>query len=287
METAESEIINKVITVLEKASEILTLQLSDIENIGRSYQSTDENEANKSALLIVTKRNSLEFFRNILDFLIYRLRNEKIEFFVFYLPQIRVMIELYSYLQYICNLHEDDQLILILTNNLFTLSSSVRNTKQDFSEIQALYTQQKNSFQYWLDEYEIIIPEKVDKLTKKKMNKQKLTLVPVEQRLNANEISKDCPLSSELWKGLPNSVYEFYRKFSLYVHGNPLMAKSHGTENFWIISECLIYASMIIELVNSRIIENKRLEEHKKFLYAVKMELPKFINLWGMKRQKV
>ncbi len=283
MNPIELETINKVISIIEKASEIISLQLGDIEDMGRNFSSIDENEANKNALIIVTKRNSLKLFKDILDFLIYRLKHEKEEFFIFYLPQVRVLIEIYSYLQYLNNEHEEDQLILILTNNLFTLSSSIRGSQEDYSDIQVMYTEQKNTFQYWLNKYQIDIPDQVEKLSQKKMKKQNLLIVPVEQRLKVAEIIKDCPLSTDVWKNLPNSVYEFYRKFSMYVHGNSLITQG-GNENLWIISECLIYSSLVIELVNSRITQNSRMDKHKELIFTVKKELPDFINLW-MKRR--
>ncbi len=283
MNPIELETINKVISIIEKASEIISLQLGDIEDMGRNFSSIDENEANKNALIIVTKRNSLKLFKDILDFLIYRPKHEKEEFFIFYLPQVRVLIEIYSYLQYLNNEHEEDQLILILTNNLFTLSSSIRGSQEDYSDIQVMYTEQKNTFQYWLNKYQIDIPDQVEKLSQKKMKKQNLLIVPVEQRLKVAEIIKDCPLSTDVWKNLPNSVYEFYRKFSMYVHGNSLITQG-GNENLWIISECLIYSSLVIELVNSRITQNSRMDKHKELIFTVKKELPDFINLW-MKRR--
>ncbi len=281
----EKETIKKVIDVLGKAVAILTLQLEDIAEIGRLEGLTDENEENKRSIILVTKRNSLELFRDTLNFLIYRLKNEKKEFFIFYLPQVRVLIEIYSYHQYLSTLHEDDQLILILTNSLYTMSCAARGSKEVDPEIQGLYSQQKNTFQFWLDEYQINIPERVDGLTKKKMKKQNLIIVPVEQRLNAHEIIENCPLSSELWKEIPKSIYEFYRKFSLYVHGDPLMTKARGNEVFWIISECLIQSSLIIELVNSKIINNRRVDEHKSFIDMMKKELPGFVELWSKKHK--
>jgi hypothetical protein len=187
-------------------------------------------------------------------------------------------------LQYLLNLHEEDQLILIIADTLYTLSSAVRGADVKNSDIQEKYTQQKKSFQYWLDLYDIKVPDEVGKFTKAEMIRQKLLIVPVGQRLSADQIKADCPLSSNMWKNLPDNIYEFYRKFSLYVHGNPLLSKSQGNENYWIISECLIFSSFTIELVNSKIINNKRSALHEQMLKNIGIVTPGLI--WSWTRRK-
>ena len=112
---------------------------------------------------------------------------------------------------------------------------------------------------------------------------------PVEQMLknewikeSAPQISRISPKHSE-----KNSHYNIYRHFSNYVHGNVLHKESYGNEKLWIISETINLSAVMVELINTKILNNSKRKEISEWMKRVAKNSSYFLQLWNLRREKI
>ena len=280
--------IEEQIKLIEDISEIIKTQIADIDSIGKGIVLPDEIEDLKRAGILVAKRRYLDFFNNIVSFLVEKLREEKEENFRFFLPNIRTLLDIYGQLLYLCNEDENKQASIYAANSLFTLVNTVEKPdeksneeeKQAYEKIKEVYNEGYRDWKLFFDRENIDIPEDMELFSRRKLNELGLNFPPLPQMLKKEIIKDSSPETIKTFPKTTKKVYNTYRFTSNYVHGNVLAKNIHGNEKLWIITKVQILSNLIVDLVNTKVLGGSRKKELVKWMQELSQRRPGFVNFW-------
>lgn len=290
MDISEEEIINESISEIKQALGIIKSEITAIDEKGNSKKQTllDPIDELVRCSILFTQRSYLDFFRKIVNFIYEKLDKETSEQdFFFHIPHIRTLIEIYSYLLYFCFQNEKRQMELIISKNFYTLAKV--DSSFPTSEIQQEYTKTHEHYKPYMDREKLVFPKNATDFSKKWLDKSGYDNPSVEQMLKTEWIKTSAPqiYTASPKKADKNSYYNIYRHFSNYVHGNVLHKESYGNEKLWIISETLNLSVVMIELINTKILDNSRRKEVLEWIKRVAKNSPNFLRLWALRRDKI
>lgn len=281
----EEEIIDESIIEIKQILGIIKSEISMIDDKGHSEKQTRANPIDEEtrATILFTQRSYLDFYRKIVDFIYGKLsEKDPDKDFFFYIPQIRTLIEIYSYLLYLCFQDEKRQMELIISKTLYTLSKSDSSFKtREIREQYALYYQ---SIKPFMDREKLIFPENSSDFSHRWLKNSGYDYPPVDQMLKTEWIKKSSPQISCVIN-LEVNPYYIYKHFSNYVHGNVLVKEDNGNEKFWIISEIIILSGLIAELANTKILNASKKREISEWIKRVSKNEPKFLEIWNLQRE--
>ncbi len=279
-------IIEEQINIIKEGIFLIDTQIKQIDHKGNTEVSSSELEEEIITLILFTKREYLDFFRKIVTFLNEKIENEKDENFIFYMPNLRSLIEIYAHLFHLSFETQERRATLILSKILFTFAEMIRKGKKKNDPMESEYMSQYKHFEKIISEYSIPIPTNPNLFSKKYLATNNLAYPSVADMLDSDDNFKS--VSTETCKIFPlnTSSYEIYSHLSNYVHANTLHKASHGNEKFWVISEVVIYISMILELVDKKILNEVSSLEIKKWLERVKVNQNQLTRIWKNNRHK-
>lgn len=284
----EEEIINESIAEIKQILGIIKSEIDMIDDKGRSNKQTRINPTDEEirVAILLTQRSYLDFYRKIVNF-IYNKLSEKApdKDFFFYIPQIRTLIEIYSYLLYLCFQGEKRQMEVIISKTLYTLFNLDSSFKT--KEIQEQYALYYQSFRSFIIREKLTFPENSSDFSGKWLKKSGYDYPPVDQMLKTEWIKESSPQCSFCPKNIEVNPYYIYKHFSNYVHGNVLSKEDYGNEKFWIISELIMLSGMIAELVNTKILDNSKRKEIFEWIKRISKNNPKFVEIWSLRRKKI
>ncbi|MFZ2969548.1 MAG: hypothetical protein WA063_00205 [Minisyncoccia bacterium] len=284
----EEEVINESIAEIKQILGIIKSEIGMIDDKGHSKKQTKINPIDEGvrATILFTQRSYLDFYRKIADF-IYNKLSEKApdKDFFFYIPQLRTLIEIYSYLLYLCFQDEKRQMELIISNTLYTLSKSDSSFKT--KEIQEQYALYYQSCKPFINREKLIFPENPNDFSGKWLKRSGYDYPHVDQRLKTEWIKESSPQYSFYTRNAEINQNYMYKHFSNYVHGNVLSKEDYGNEKFWIISETIILSGRIAELVNTKVLDNSKRKEIFEWIKRISKNRPKFVEAWKLPRNKI
>lgn len=295
MDKNHRKCLNRQIRLIEDISNIINIQISDIDSIGRSVVLPDATEDLKQAGILNTKRRYLEFFNDIVIFLIYRLKKEKEGNFRFLLPNIRTLLDIYGQLLYLCNEDENRQASICAANSLFTLANTVEKpdensseeVKQAYEKIKEVYDKGYNDWKPFFDREAIDVPENIELFSKGKLRELGLNFPPLPQMLKKENIRNCSPETIKVFPRAVKNISNTYRFLCNYVHGNTLSKGVHGNEKLWIIAKVQILSSLIVDLVNIKILGGSRKKELIKWMNELSQKRQEFVNFWRERNRNV
>jgi len=293
MNKSSEKCIEEQIKLIEDISEIIKVQISDINNIGRGVILSDEIEDLKRASILDTKRRYLEFFNDIVIFLLGKLRKEKEENFRFLLPNIRTLLDIYGQLLYLCNENENRQASICMANSLFTLANTVespdekssKEEKQAYEGIKEIYNKSYGEWKPFFDRENIDIPEDMKLFFGRKLKRLGLKFPPLPEMLKKENIKASSPETIKIFPKIAEKVYN--RFTSNYVHGNPLAKNIHGNERLWIIAKVQSLSSLVVDLINTKVLRDSRKIELIKWIKELSQKKPEFVNFWRERNRNV
>lgn len=289
MDENSEKCIEEQLKLIEDISEIIKTQISDIDNAGRSIILLDAVEDLKRANILNTKRLYLEFFNDIVNFLLSKLREERKENFRFLLLNIRTLLDIYGQLLYLCNQDENKQASICMANLLFTLANTVGKPeekdseaqKQAYEGVRESYNKNYRYYKPFLDREGINIPEDMELFSRRKLEKKlKLNFPPLSQILKKEIIETSSPETIKFFPKISHRIYNTYKFTSNYIHGNVLAKSMHGNEKLWIIAEVQMLSSLVVDLINTKILKGSRKAELIGWLEKLSQKRPEFVNFW-------
>lgn len=285
---SEEEIINESIAEIKQALGIIKSEITAIDEKGNSKKQTllDPTDELARCSVLFTQRSYLDFFRKIVNFIYEKLEKETPEKdFFFHIPHMRTLIEIYSYLLYLCFQSEKRQMELIISKNFYTLAKV--DSSFPTPEIQQEYAKTYEYYKSYIDREKLIFPKNATDFSKKWLEKSGYDNPSVEQMLKTEWIKISAPQICKISpkKADKNSYYNIYKHFSNYVHGNVLHKEDYGNEKLWIISETLNLCVVMIELINTQILGNSRRKEILEWIKRVAKNSPNFLKLWSLRRE--
>lgn len=286
----EEEIIKENIIEIKQILGIIKSEVVEIDEKGNSKNQTKKGSIDEGVRvsILFTQRSYLDFFRKIIEFLYSKLEEKAPDKdFFFYIPQIRALIEIYSYLLYFCFQNEKRQMELIMSKTLFTLAKV--DASYVTKEIQEQYVLQHKLYKPYMDRENLIFPETSSGFSKKWLDKSGYDNPSVEQMLQTEWIKEASPLMRSVSKKNidKNSFYNIYRHFSNYVHGNVMHKEDYGNEKFWIMSETINLSIAIAELVNVKILDNSKRKVLSEWIKRVSKNSSGFMRVWNQRRERI
>jgi|GEM_PF-3909339 len=280
-----NQIIKNQINLLEKIIALGKKIPSDIDNLGK-IQLPDDKEDLQRAIFLNYQKFYIENFFDFATFLLEKIENDEKRNFQYYVPLLRVFMEIYTDLLYLVNQTNERQAILVISSHLFTLAKYIQFGENKLSDESAELTRQYQ--EELAQDSDLIkhlnIPSNPMILSKEFMKKNSL-LFP-NKEIIINQFFIDCsPITRSIFKmTTKENFYEAYRTLSDYVHGAvfSLMKKDESSvnEQFWLIVRLEMFSMLMIELANQKIIQNKRLDEFNLWLSDFKKNNSDFVGYW-------
>jgi hypothetical protein len=240
----ENRVIPNQIDLIESLLSIIARQLSNIDDIGRNDIVNNNKDEHARTLLLVTKRGYLDFYQQILSFLLEKIKVEKIENFKFYLPNLRTLFDIYSRLLFLANMDTDNQMLNCVCEKLLYFKKfSMKELFDDDYKYNLLLFDKK----YKIPSYENF---------SKKLVKDYL-FPPVEQIIKPINVNNFKPYGMNEKFELAEAVYKMYRYLSGYVHGNILNKNTYGNEYLWIIRNVTFLSTLVLKVVEEDILDNR------------------------------
>jgi hypothetical protein len=281
MDDAYLEQINFLKTLVETGYK----QVSDLENIGRI-----EGETNFAiAQLYVFKVNNLKVFWDRVNFLCEKLSSESEEKFHFYLPILRVPLEVYGRLLWLNFQDIVTQCGYAVGIQLFAIAQQYKFLIQA-PEIKESYTKQHLLLKPYLDS-RFDIPSDINLFSKNKLAALGLN-ISNESIFSKSYLNQSSAITSKFFRIKQEDFYNrHYRIWSNFVHGDVIHStrniKLEIKEKFWILAECQVFSCLMIELTNQKMIKNKRASEFKIWTDLFIPSKRKFSELWKESRKEL
>jgi hypothetical protein len=255
--------------LIVQSADMLTSRLALIETQAR------EDERDTTAIISVFVIGSIKLYIDLLKFLVEKIsNNEDDRNYYFLLPNARTLIDLYSRLLNLYDCHADDskRALHCLTFQLLTYHKGLGGIKyEELLEINKEFLKSVN----------VEFPQK-DIFSKNWVKDNKLPqFLPVADIFNEDRVKRNAPKTLGIF---PIKVfYGIYANFSELTHANPYFYGSDSslrTEKFWIISEAIIMTSMLIELVDKKILGKVDAKDHKVWLKDVDSKRTEMTKVW-------
>jgi len=266
--------INNQVSLLKNGIELLDSRLDEIDCKGREGILDDAE-----IVILIAKKDYVDFFKRIMVFLCSKLETDEEKNFVFYIPNVRALIEIYAHILHLSFESKEKQLTLIFYNMFSTISKMV-SSKTKKMGVNEEYSNQYKHFESILKKFSINIPADPTKLTNSYATNNGLDYPNVFQMLNKERILSSSPLTSVVFPLDQGDPYLLYGQFSNYVHGNILHKMSLGRENFWIISKSLILTAQIIELIDLKILDKGTRPDVRYWLKKIDSSKVDFLAVW-------
>ncbi len=284
----EEEIIKENIVEIGKILGIIKSQINIIDGKGRSSKEVrlDPVEEDIRTTVLYAKRSYLDFYKKIIEFIYDKLRSGAPEKdFFFYVPQLRVLIEIYTSLLYLCFQDEVKQMTVIVGETLFTIAKSDKSGKT--KEVRAQYDLYYKSYKKFIEREGLTFPEGIELFSSNWFRRSGYEYPPVDQMLKEEWIRESSPQLTARSGGGQGNTYVVYGHLSNYVHGNVLVKDHHGNEMFWVISEVLILSGRIAELVSVKILNNSQKKDIENWIKTMSISYGRFQTLWLERGKKL
>jgi|GEM_PF-4939377 len=276
----DDNLVNQQILLLEKVLNIARIQVVQLKQRRKLIVRTNAIEALREKTPLLAVQCYLDLFVETVNFLIEKIKNKE-QNYKFYLGNVRTLLDIYSYVLYLCNQGKDKQVIIYAIELLYTLARSYEKEKS----ISDSYKKGYLLYKPFLDGEDINIPINIQEFNSSFRNKLKIKYPDLKQRLKPEYIIKSCPKTIEIFPWVVKKLYGIQIYFSNYVHGNFLTKGYHGNERIWIICESQIISALIAELVDTEIlnsINGQALSNWRKDFFA---ERKTFVQSWQKERQ--
>lgn len=275
---------------IEKGLDLIEKIISEADRQGRLIGKNGEDELEitvRAQKILIIKRYT-SYFNKICLFLLDKLNNETNEdYFRFYLPNTRTLLDIFSNLSYLLRKDENKMALINISHSLFTLSSTIARSdsphnKPVIEEYNKTYELYKDLF----DKLKVEIPSNINDLSKARLKKMNLNFPPIEQILNNIDFESELPTSYKTFpKSIDNLYGSFYAAFSNYTHGNVVFySNDNFNERFWIQFKVLLLICLTVELTLSKIENNALLiKEFEDWLKNSKEPMGNLIDAWRQK----
>lgn len=277
--------IKNQISLIEKIIAIGKKIPSDIDSLGKIQLPNDKEDLER-AIILNYQKFCIENFFNFADFLLEKIKTDAKQNFQYYVPLLRIFMEIYIDLLFLVNQPRERQAVLCVGNHLFTLAKYIQCESSaslpDSAELARLYREELNQSNAVIKN--IGISQDPQRLSRKFMDKNKLSFPSKE--ITIRNYFMDC---SKITRGLfpattGDKFYESYRTLSDYVHGAvfSLMKKDSPTTNeqFWLIARLEMFSMLVIELANQKIIQDKHTKELKGWIGDFRSNSKDFVEHW-------
>ncbi len=271
----EGDVLSEQFELISEALVIIKKQMDDIDLIGNNIKEKDLANELMWAELLITKKNSLDFFYQVADFLLRKVKTEKKEDLKFYLPSVRTLFDIYVKLLYLANHSLDEQMLNCVYERLYYLKK--RLARQEFEK-------QYLNYKPYLDDRGYSIPD-YDTFSQKKVRGY---LFPKVKQIieNRTYLDKFKPVGFNQEIDVADKFYLIYGSFSEYSHGNILNKYSFGNEGFWIVRNILFILLLTTYLIDCDILKKKNTDDINDWIIKFTSKEKKFALFYDKKRIK-
>lgn len=232
-----------ILELNKKGLDIIKKQIADIDYKGNNETELIETDELIRAELLVTKRLFLENFFNTCNFLLKKVQIEDKKDLKYFLPNVRVLVEIYVKLIYLASKDKNEQMMICLHERL-------SDAKQFCGKEQ--FDDYYNSYQIFFNFMQYKMPPYAD-FSKKKLNN--FLFKPIDQMINRENINSFKPSCFKENNNISETIYSIYRGFSNYAHGNILTGTSFGNEYTWIIKGILPLIGLTATLIDKSVLD--------------------------------
>lgn len=193
-----NQAIQNQINLIEKIIAIGKKIPSDIDILGKIQLPNDKEDLER-AIILNYQKFYIENFFNFADFILKKIKTDEKQNFQYYVPLLRIFMEIYIDLLFLVNQPRERQAVLCVGNHLFTLAKYIQcesgASLPDSAELSRLYQEELNQSDAVIKN--IGIPQDPQKLSKKFMDKNKLSFPSKETTIR--NYFMDC---SKITRGL-------------------------------------------------------------------------------------
>lgn len=224
----------------------------------------------------------LELFIDTNRFLLHKLErdDESPDLMRFYLNHLRTVLEIYAHLVFLSSQDVNKQVALCAGKILETLcqiESSRDSLEAPYEEVYRLY-------EPFFNEQGLTIPPSIHNFSIKVFKKHKLVFPNVKEMLAKDLVVPNSPLTTSAFPSLTNDIYnQAYRWPSNYIHGNLLTLEVFGNERFWILGRLPTFLSLMMELVDIKMLSNGREGQIRDWFETYRANCRGFADVWTVK----
>ncbi len=241
----EEKIKNDLFNLVIKALQLMTNQLGSFASVNNKFNNTGRGEVVKWEVLLSAKRAYFTSFVETTNFLMLKLGVEDRKRLKFYLPHLRILLEMYAKLLYLANLESDEQMLTCMYDMLWYLKKF---------ELKDGFIEQAFDYKPYL-ESKGLVEFSYESFSKK--SSANFLFPSLEQILKAEYVGKFVSEYLTDTKLASKSLYRIYRATSEYSHGAILCEFASGEEGIWIIDGMLFICAFMINLVDKHILDEK------------------------------
>ncbi|MEA2007364.1 MAG: hypothetical protein U9O20_04380 [Patescibacteria group bacterium] len=280
------ELIKKIIIIGKKLP-------SNIDRIGNIPVASGVHNIRRTIFFNIQKFYAEIFFSHA-SFLLEKIREEKKENFIFFVPNLRTLLEVYANLLHFLNQSDDKKAELGESIVLCQLSKNIcaipSDKKSKHLELKKQYSTHLDILKSFSDNWKLFVdPQKLP--NKKKLRKMELINPEVYTIFKKNNYFENCSeYTNKVFDGkiTRDSLYNFYNNLSDYVHGSFLSysktSKSTINEQYWLIGKVQLFSMLIIELINKKVIHNARQAELENWVKEFQEQITDFKYYWQNKK---
>jgi hypothetical protein len=257
----------------------------DIEISANSLKG-DDREFEKVLVYHAQAQYVNTFFKYI-NFLILKTKNDNLENMQFYIPLLRGLLEIYADLLYLSNEKLDNQVKICAAHHLFTLATHINRIRIDDINgigLEKAYNDYYENLKCNLgNDFVSIFPNNSREFSGKRYAKYEFSFPKKDKIFESDYFSKNSKITAKIFNNVDGySIYTSYKYFSGYVHGNFYNYIEHEgvNEQFWLISKMTLFSILMIELLNNKVVNKKRLKEFNEIIQDYKSSVPGYIERW-------
>lgn len=224
----------------------------------------------------------LELFIDTNRFLSHRLEkdDEPRELMKFYLNQLRTVLDIYAHMVFLSSLDVNRQVALCAGKILETLCQ-VPSSRDNLA---VTYEEHFRLYEPFYVEQGLTIPSSIHNFSKRVLRDQDLLYPSVETMLHKNLVVPNSPLTTKAFPTLTSDIYNrAYRWPSNYIHGNLLTLEAFGNERFWILGRLPTFQSLMLELVNIKMLGDGREAKILEWFETYMANCRDFGDVWTVK----
>ena len=266
--------------LIKEAASLIESRIDMIDTLGAESSSLEKSEELRESVLLVFKKRSLTLYKDTLLYLSEELLTEDNRKHYFLLPQLRLLLDVYTRFLHLLENCEDEnsQALTCLAYQFLTL-------KAIDSEAEYIETLKLN--QPFLDDINFSFPAKLKDFNYYGCVKpNNLAFAKQKDILNKELISKYTTYSLDVFGG--NKTYTIYSHISEIMHGNPYYyTESDQNERFWVSTMCLISSAFLIELIDTYTFRKTKPRDFREWLKKVELEKDSVTQMWIKRRSEI
>jgi len=276
--TTDSEIFQKHSQILKQAVLILENRISQIEEKAKDAKYSSLAYEERENVISIFKIRSLRFYKDTLFYISETLNNDSFQGYVFVLPNIRTLIDIYGkFIHLLEKCSDEDQQAMVC----FALQLLVSKSLDSEVEYQKMLGICSN----FLAKKNYVFPSNVNMYGRKWVKNNKLSFDTMDKILTPQNMKK---YSRDVFNIFgTDKHYAIFSYFSELVHGNPYCYTGKDqNEKFWVVSMSMSITAFLIEIVDNYTLKKVNPKDFRTWINEVKNNKKDLLDPWIKKVKK-